>query len=201
MQTTCEGIILSGGLNRRMQGRNKALLELDGRSFLERIVTTLTGCFEQLLLVTKKPEFYKSSSFRTVKDIINVQSPLAGVHAGLVNIDADYGFCTSCDTPLLRTDLIRILINEIDPDFDIIVPSSGSYFQPLCAVYSKQCIPIIEKFLKDDEVKTDGIFKMLRVKTIDYRQLQMVDPLLESFFNVNTPEDFKNIRQTIKSLT
>jgi GTP:adenosylcobinamide-phosphate guanylyltransferase len=70
MQTTCEGIILSGGLNRRMQGRNKALLELNGRSFLERIVTTLTGCFEQLLLVTKKPEFYKSSSSRTAKDII-----------------------------------------------------------------------------------------------------------------------------------
>ena len=200
MQNRCAGIILSGGLNRRMQGRNKALLELDGRSFLERIVTNLTGCFEQLLLVTKKPEFYKSISFRTVKDIINVHSPLAGIHAGLVNIDADYGFCTSCDTPLLKTDLVRILINEIDPDFDVIVPSSGSYFQPLCAVYSKQCIPIIEKYLKDDEVKTDGIYEMLRVKTIDYRQLQTVDPLLESFFNVNTPEDLKLVGQTIKAL-
>ena len=191
MQTTCDGIILSGGLNRRMEGRNKALLKLDGLSFLEHIVSTLNECFGQLLLVTKNHEFYENSSFRIIKDIINVHSPLAGIHAGLVNINADYGFCTSCDTPLLKTEFVRILIDEIDPEYDIIVPSSGSYYQPLCAVYSKRCVPIIENYLKNGNVKTDGIYELLKVKRIDYEQLQRVDPQLKSFINVNTPEDLR----------
>ena len=191
MQTTCDGIILSGGLNRRMGGQNKALLKLDGLSFLEHIVSTLNECFGQLFLVTKNHRFYESSSYRIVKDIINVHSPLAGIHAGLVSINADYGFCTSCDTPLLKTEFVRILIDEIDPEYDIIVPSSGSYFQPLCAVYSTRCIPIIENYLKNGNVKTDGIYELLKVKKVDYEQLQRVDPQLKSFINVNTPEDLR----------
>ena len=198
MQTTCDGIILSGGLNRRMGGQNKALLKLDGLSFLEHIVGALNECFGQLLLVTKNHGFYESSSLRIVKDIINVHSPLSGIHAGLVNINSDYGFCTSCDTPLLKTELVRILIDEIDSEYDIIVPSSGSYFQPLCAVYSKRCIPIIESYLKNGNVKTDGIYGLLKVKKVDYEQLQRVDPQLKSFINVNTPDDLRMVRQVLK---
>ena len=83
------------------------------------------------------------------------------------------------------------------PEYDIIVPSSGSYYQPLCEVYSKRCIPIIESYLKNGNVKTDGIYELLKVKKIDYEQLQRVDPQLKSFINVNTPEDLRIVRQIL----
>ena len=189
MKQICAGIILAGGLNSRMGGRNKALIELGGRSFLSRIVTALESCFEQLLLVTRQPQCYLDYSVRVVEDIFTVRTPLSGIHAGLLSMDSDYGFCTSCDTPLLKTELVQILISEIDIDFDIVVPSSGSYFQPLCAVYSKRCIPIIEDQLQRGDVKTDRIYDRLRVKKIPYHRLHEGDPQLASFFNVNTPED------------
>lgn len=197
MQTTCAGIILSGGLNRRMGGRNKALLELSGRSFIDRIVTALDGCFKEILLVTRQPELYSNLSVRIVEDIFNIRTPLSGLHAGLVNMDAEYGFCTSCDTPLLKTALVRMLVNKIDVYSDIVVPASGSYFQPLCAVYSKRTIPYIEESLEKGDIKTDGFYEKLRVKKIPYKSLQTVDPKLDSFFNVNTPEDLQTANQRL----
>ena len=190
MQPTCAGIILSGGLNSRMGGRDKARLELGGRSFIDRILTAIDRCFKELLLVTREPDLYRNLPVTIVEDIFNIRTPLTGIHAGLVNMDADYGFCTSCDTPLLKTALVRILVSNIDVHHDIVVPSVGTYFQPLCAVYSKRCIPFIEDQLRRGEVKTDGIFKALKVKKVPYEQLQKVDPKLTSFYNVNTPEDF-----------
>jgi molybdopterin-guanine dinucleotide biosynthesis protein A len=176
-----------------MGGRNKALLKLDGRSFLNRIVTALEGCFDQLLLVTRQPQLYRNCSVRVVEDIFAARTPLSGIHAGLVNMDAEFGFCISCDTPFLKTELVRMLIGEIDTGFDIVVPSRGSYLQPLCAVYSKRCIPVIEDRLSRGDVKTDGIYEALRVKKIPYECLQKVDPQLSSFFNVNTPQDLQTV--------
>jgi len=197
MQTTCAGIILSGGLNSRMGGRNKALLDLGGRSFLDRILTAIDGCFKELLLVTRQPELYRNQPVRIVEDIFKLRTPLTGIHSGLVNMTADYGFVTSCDTPLLKTDLVRMLVREIDVDVDIVAPASGSYFQPLCAVYSKRCIPFIEDRLGRGDVKTDSMYETLKVKRIPYAQLQVVDPKLDSFFNINTPEDLKFANQTV----
>ena len=200
MQHTCAGIILSGGLNSRMGGRDKARLELGGRSFVDRILTTIDRCFKELLLVTREPDLYRYLPVTIVEDIFNIRTPLTGIHAGLVNMEADYGFCTSCDTPFLKTALVRILVSNIDVHHDIVVPSVGTYFQPLCAVYSKRCIPFIEDQLRRGEVKTDGIFKALKVKKVPYEHLQKVDPKLTSFYNVNTPEDLLSAK-TILSRT
>ena len=181
-----------------MGGRNKALLELGGRSFIDRILTAIGGCFKELLLVTRQPELYNDLPVRIVEDIFNIRTPLTGLHAGLVNMDADYGFCTSCDTPLLKTELVHMLVNEIDVYSDIIVPGSGSYYQPLCAVYSKRTIPYIEDSLENCDIKTDGIYETLRVKRIPYQRLRAVDPKLDSFFNVNMPEDLQTAMQAIQ---
>jgi molybdopterin-guanine dinucleotide biosynthesis protein A len=200
MQTTCAAIILSGGLNTRMGGRNKALIELGGRSFIARILTALEGSFNQVLLVTRQPELYRSQSVRIVEDIFNLRTPLTGIHSGLVNMTADYGFVTSCDTPLLKSELVHLLVSEIETDLDIVVPSSGSHFQPLCAVYSKRCIPFIEDRLGRGDVKTDSIYESLRVKKIPYQRLRAVDPKLDSFFNVNTPDDLQTAMQAIQPI-
>lgn len=198
MQTLCAGIILSGGLNSRMEGRNKAFLDFGGRSFIDRILSVLEECFDQLLLVTRQAEMYDSQPVRIVEDIFNLRTPLTGIHSGLVNMTADYGFVTSCDTPLLKSELVRMLVSEIDAHVDIVAPASGSYFQPLCAVYSKRCIPFIEDRLERGDVKTDSVYRTLRVKKIPYERLQTVDPNLDSFFNVNTPEDLQTALRAIQ---
>lgn len=194
---TCAGIILSGGLNTRMGQRNKAFLQLGGYRFVDRVIVTLKALFSEVILVTKEVSLYEGWDLKIVKDIFDVHSPLAGIHAGLVNTAADYAFCIGCDTPFLKNAVIELLMNELEPGVDIIVPVSGSYFQPLCAVYSQNCKAIIEKQLRVGNLKVDQFFNNVVVKKIPYEKFQTVDPDLLSFFNVNTPEDFKQAEKLL----
>ena len=197
MSVRCVGIILAGGLNTRMGGRNKAFLRLENRSYLERTIDALSDCTDKLLLVTREPDVYKKCNLEVVKDIFDVRSPLAGIHAGLVHMRAEYAFCTSCDSPLLQKEVVKILIDSIHPGVDVIVPASGTYYQPLCAVYSKRCVPFIEELLIRGEFKTDRLFEHVAVKKIPYECIQEVDPGLTSFFNVNFPEDLDTATQLL----
>ena len=195
LHARCAGIILSGGLNTRMGGRNKAFLNLDGRSFLDRIIASLEACFQEILIVTREPDLYVDWPARVVTDILDARSPLTGIHAGLARMNSDFAFVTSCDTPLLTKEVIEVIVREIAPDTDVITPVEGTYYQPMCAVYSRRCAPVIEKLLGRHELKVDRLYAQVHLKTIPYERFRAVDPSLRSFFNVNTPEDLQTARR------
>jgi molybdopterin-guanine dinucleotide biosynthesis protein A len=187
----CAGIILSGGRNTRMGGRNKAFLTVDGQTFLDRLMATVSACCRETLLVTRAPNIYAGRGIRVVTDIFAVRSALTGIHAGLVNMQADYGLFVGCDTPLVKAGVLRTLMAAIEPDVDIVVPSSGTYFQPLCAVYARRCAPVIEAQLQAEDFKIANLFARMRVKRIPYDDFRDRDERLVSFFNINTDEDLK----------
>ena len=191
----CSGIILAGGLNTRMGGRNKALIKFGARRFIDHILGTLNACFSQCLIVTREPSLYNEQHARIVTDRFEIRSPLTGIHAGLVGMNSEYGFVTSCDTPLLRKDVINILVHAIEPGIDAITPVSGDYFQPMCAVYSARCADIIEQMLRRNQVKVDLLYQRVRLKTIPYSRFESVDPRLVSFYNINTPGDLEKARR------
>lgn len=190
----CAGIILSGGRNTRMGGRNKAFLTIDGQSFLDRIIAAVTACCSETLLVTREPGRYSDRGLRVVTDILSVRSALTGVHAGLIHMQADYGLVVGCDTPLVKPGVLRTLMQAVEPEIDIIVPSSGTYFQPLCAVYAKRCAPLIEDQLRCGDLKIANLFARMKVKRIPYEIFRDSDDRLVSFFNINTTEDLKHAR-------
>lgn len=191
IQTDCAGLILSGGLSKRMGGRNKALVELAGRPLLAHVENALSGLFPELMLATRDPGAYApwEGKLRIIEDIFKTQSPLAGIHSGLVHTAAEYIFCTACDTPLVRRRLVKRLLSEVGSGADVIVPWDGVHLQPLCAIYRNTCIPAIEAQLQSGDRKTDRFFSRMTVRKISYEELREADPELLSFFNVNCPED------------
>lgn len=194
-QTPCSGIILSGGLNTRMGGRNKAFLTINGQTFLERIIDTIVACCEDTLLVTREPEKYIDRDIRVVTDILSIRSALTGVHAGLVNMRTNYGVFVGCDTPLVKEGVLRTLMAAIETGVDIIVPSWGTFFQPLCAVYAKRCAPAIEDQLLRGDLKIANLFKKMTVKRIPYEHFRPSDRRLVSFFNINTDDELKRAQK------
>lgn len=128
-------------------------------------------------------------------DRLNIRSPLTGIHAGLLSMPGDYALVTSCDTPLLKREVVARLLAELEPGVDVVVPASGTYFQPLCALYARRCAPVIEEILDEGEVKVDRLFARVRVKPVDYRHFKAVDPELISFFNVNSPADLETAKR------
>lgn len=193
MKENITGIILCGGRNKRMNGQNKAFLEIEGKTFFETIFYKFKSLGLESIIISNEPELFKDSGIKTYKDIIKKNTPLSGIHSGLSNIKTDFGFVAACDMPLLKTELMEKMINEVQNEFDAVTPNEGSFFQPLCSVYSKKCIPFIEALLSKGEVKVDRLFELVRVKKISYEKLRLTDPLLESFFNVNFIGDYEKI--------
>ena len=191
----CCAIILAGGRNTRMNGRNKAFLDIGGRTILDRLTQSLQTVFSDILLVTRQPDLYADRAFRVVQDIYTDRSSLTGIHAGLVNARTEFGFTVPCDTPFLQPALVRMLLDECEPDLDVVVPFFDGHYQPLCAIYSKRCIPVIEEQLSSRNYKIINFFDRLNVKTVFGEKLSVADPELLSFFNVNTPEAYAACRE------
>jgi molybdopterin-guanine dinucleotide biosynthesis protein A len=82
-------------------------------------------------------------------------------------------------------------------DYDVLVPlipgesrqrDDGLVFQTLHAIYSKRCLPFIEKRIAQGRKQVVGFFEDVRVRTLDVAEITRWDPDLLSFFNANTPE-------------
>ncbi|MFZ7125509.1 MAG: molybdenum cofactor guanylyltransferase [Desulfobacterales bacterium] len=193
----CGAVILSGGMNSRMGGRNKAFLEVGGKTILERLIETLATVFGDIVLVTRQPDFYRNFDVRIVEDIYRERSSLTGIHAGLRHSMSDHVFVAPCDAPFIQPALIRLLVSEIEPDIDVIVPELADHLEPLCAIYSKRCIPVIENQLDQGRLKIIDFFDQVRRKTIPIEKIRKADKDLRSFFNVNTPEVYNASRDLI----
>jgi molybdopterin-guanine dinucleotide biosynthesis protein A len=180
-----------------MDGKNKAFLSVGGQTILDRLQTAFRGLFDDVLLVTKDPLEYLSRDSRIVTDLLPTRSSLTGIHAALFHISAPHAFITACDTPFLRTGLIRVLLEELEPKWDVIMPVTEQGNQPLCAIYSKRCIAPIEDQLKEGDPKILNFFPKMRVKEIPEERLRNADPDLVSFFNINTPEDLATAEQML----
>ncbi|QTA80714.1 Molbdopterin-guanine dinucleotide biosynthesis protein A [Desulfonema limicola] len=194
----CSAVILSGGLNSRMGGNNKAFLNIGGTLIIDRILNTLEQIFSDIILVTRQPKLYEKWNIRVVEDLFDVRSSLTGIHAGLVNASQEHAFFVACDTPFLKKELVKTLLNHLEPDLDIIVPVIEDHYEPLCAIYSKQCIPFIEEQLQTDKLKIINLFDNVKVKTLEKEILTKHDPELISFFNVNTPQALEKSRSLNK---
>jgi molybdopterin-guanine dinucleotide biosynthesis protein A len=189
MRYPCSGVILSGGLNTRMGGQNKAFLSVGNQRILDRLYNTFQGLFQELILVTNDPLQYLSWDMMIVSDLFSVRSSLTGIHAGLFHCSQPHVFVAACDTPFLKKTLITALLDELEPKWDVIIPVTEEGPQPLSAIYSKRCIKPIEHQLRHGEPKIVNFFSKVKVKEVPEERLRTADPELISFFNINTPED------------
>jgi molybdopterin-guanine dinucleotide biosynthesis protein A len=82
-------------------------------------------------------------------------------------------------------------------DYDVLIPlvpgesrqrDDGLVFQTLHAIYSKRCLPFIEKQIAEGNKQVVGFFGDVRVRTLDVEEIAQWDPDLQSLFNANTPE-------------
>ncbi len=195
MRHNCSAVILAGGLNSRMDGRNKAFLEVNGKTILTRLLGRLQPIFGEIVLVTREPDLYADQPVKVVTDIYTARSSLTGIHAGISHITTDHAFVVPCDTPFLQTAVVQLLLDELDPALDVVVPFFDGHFQPLCAIYSKKCLAPIESMLDRDDFKIIDLFNRMEVRTVPLEKLKSADPEMFSFFNVNTPAALQACRE------
>ena len=186
--TDCTAVILAGGRNSRMDGQNKAFLNIGGSTILERLLAVCAPLFKEILLVTRTPEQYANCDVTIVTDLFRGRSSLTGIHAGLVHAPTPHAFVLRCDAPFIDPKVVRLLLDARDAATDIVVPFVDGFYQPLCAIYSKRCIAPIEAQLRDEDFKIIHFYDQMVVRKISAQAIRAVDPQMRSFFNVNTPQ-------------
>ncbi len=192
MKTSMTGIILAGGKNSRM-GVNKAFLEINGIRLIDKVLSVFKELFSEILIVTNEPLSYTGfSSSVIVTDIYKNKGALGGIYSGLFFASNDYSFVTACDMPFLNKDFISYLAQRAKKH-DIVVPQSSDGFQPLYAVYSKNCLAPIKRNLEADKLKITGFYKGMRVLTVTEEIINSYNEDGNLFLNINTPKELEKI--------
>ncbi len=192
---SCSGVILAGGLNKRFSGRRKAFLTIGERRIIDDIFDVFTSVFEEIILVTNNPMDYLEWDVNIVTDVYPARSSLTGIHTGLFYAGHPYIFVTACDTPFLKRALVETIVQNIEPGDAVVIPETSGGTEQLCAAYSKTCLSLMERQIKEKQFQIKKMFRKIRVKKIPENVLRNIDPELMSFFNINTEEDLSFARK------
>jgi molybdopterin-guanine dinucleotide biosynthesis protein A len=181
------GIILSGGKSIRM-GENKAFIKIDGVPIIHRTVDLFKELFQELIIVTNQEDIFKDLKSKICLDLIPGKGALGGLYTGIFFSTFDYSFCVACDMPFIKKSLVDYLIKNVE-DEDVIVPRTKDGLQPLHAIYSKKCLDPIKTAIDGGKFKIIEFYNLVKVKIVEENGFLSLDPLRESFINVNTPEE------------
>ena len=179
--------ILAGGGSTRM-GRDKALLRYGGETLLGRLVREFSG--GELLLSAAAPGDYADFGCRVVYDERPGLGPIEGVRRLLTEAEHERLFLCAADMPLLRRELAGYLAEFLCSDYDCWVLTVGGRAQPLCGIYSKRVLPVIEGQLAAGDYRLSGVLSRSRVKYVPLEYTRFEPKLLA---NVNTPRDYAGL--------
>lgn len=183
-------IILAGGQSRRM-GTDKALMCLKpgGPRLLEMVLATVRTVADEVIISTNRPAGYAWTGLPLIEDNYRNCGPLGGLEAGLTASNSQVNLVVACDMPLLKPALLDFLV-ELAPGYQAVVPlNEQGRAEPLCAAYTKDCLPAIRRHLAANSLKLSGWLDDVKTLFVPAPKLKEIDPDLRSFRNLNRPED------------
>lgn len=188
-------IILSGGKSSRM-GTNKALLKINEKTNIERIVAQIRKDFDDIILVTNNPETYGFLNVKITTDLYPGKGPLAGLHAGLLASRFEENLIVACDMPFISSKLAKELVNRIE-NYDAVIPVINGRQHPLFSVFQKRNIANIEESIKKGHLRMRGLLEDLHVLYLTEKELpEYSKESLECiFFNMNNPNEYENAKR------
>ncbi|BCS98106.1 hypothetical protein DSLASN_37380 [Desulfoluna limicola] len=187
----CTGVILAGGLNSRMNGTNKALLDVGGVSVIQRTMSLFDEMFGKVLVVSNTPQDLLELDVKIVSDIFPERCSLAGIHSALFHADTPWIFVAPCDNPFLSREMVELVLSHRTEGATIVVPETEKGLEPLCAAYSRENLKLAETRLAEGRYKIQSLFRNKRTRKVPEANIRRIDPDLRTFFNINTPEDYQ----------
>ena len=184
--TGVSGIVLAGGLGRRMGGVDKGLQPLRGKPMVQWVLERLRPQVAEVLInANQNLETYATFGHKVVPDsIAGFAGPLAGLHAGLKAAANPLVVTVPCDSPFLPADLVSRLNGSLK-DHDLAVAKTGPQPHPVFALMKRQVRESLEAFLASGGRKIDTWYAALKVVEVSF------DDEADAFRNINTLDELK----------
>jgi molybdenum cofactor guanylyltransferase len=187
------GLILAGGLARRMGGGDKARIRIGGITILQRVLACLTPqCSRVIINANGDPARFADTGLAVVSDSVpDFAGPLAGILAGLDWAAAntpgiEWLVSVPGDCPFLPKDLVaRLHEARLAAATSLACAGSGQWRHPVVALWSVGLRQDLRQALVDE-----GLHKIeLWTERHGVGIAKWPDRPIDPFFNVNTPED------------
>ncbi|MDG1707823.1 MAG: molybdenum cofactor guanylyltransferase MobA [Emcibacteraceae bacterium] len=188
-QSTLLGVILAGGMSRRMGGNDKFLETLDEDTIFNHIISRFSSQVEKLVINHNKSKQWED--IEVVSDIILGAGPLGGIHA-VLNYAKEKGFdrivTVPCDTPFIPMDYVSRLF---ECDKPLVIASSRNRIHPVLALWHISLLDKVANALEKGDLKLMNLIKGLDHEVVNWEDAP--DP----FFNINTPEDLLHAKEVV----
>lgn len=186
MNDKITGVILAGGLGRRMGGTDKGLQELRGQPMVQWVIERLAPQVDELLInANQNGARYAAFGHRVVPDQVpDYAGPLAGLHAALSAASHPLIATAPCDSPFLPADLVSRLHGALTAkQAEIAVARTFTQAHPVFCLCRREVLPHLSDFLARGERKFERWYSTLNVVEVAF------DDVAAAFENINTRQE------------
>lgn len=187
--------VMAGGHSVRM-GKDKALLQFEGKSLLQRTLDIVSAVTADVRIVGSVKHLAAFGD--VVEDIYAGQGPLGGIHAALHGSKTALNLILAVDMPFVESRFLSFMLAMARQYSALVtVPLAGNRLQPLCAVYCPEFADIAESALRSGKNKIDLLFAGIQTRVIEEQEIVENGFSPAMFKNLNTPEEFEQANRTI----
>lgn len=188
------GVVLAGGMARRMGGQDKGLVPFRGRPLIAWVVEALAPQVKGLVInANRNRDTYMRYGCPVVADEIEgFQGPLAGFASAMAVVDTPWIVTLPCDGPFPAPDLVeRLCAAIVRQRAEIAVATDGERMQPVYALLPVALAPSLRRFLARGERKIDRWYAEHDAVLVDFSDWP------GAFANVNCAEDSERLEREI----
>ncbi len=182
-------VVMAGGKGKRIGGK-KHTLKISGRSMISHITGSLEELFDRIII---SGNIGNTAAYKQIEDEIPGRGPLGGIYSCLKHTQDKNVFFAACDMPLLNKEIIEVILNSPEKH-DAYVPVISGNYEPLCAVYSHSCLPVLEEIVEAN-CPIRKLLDAVDTYYIKEKKFKKIEGYREMFFNVNTKKQLEKVRK------
>jgi len=179
--------ITAGGSSLRFKG-DKSLFPYRGKALIQHVYDALSKLFPKVCIIANDYGKYAFLTTDVIPDLVQGIGPKGGLYTALVHARSERLFFCGCDMPHLSHGLIKYLV-ELSAGYDVVVPVVPKGYDPLHAVYSKQCLPLIKNSIEAGNKKIIAFFHRARVREVSVDEMRQFGNWEKMLFNINYRHD------------
>lgn len=191
------GVILAGGKARRMGGRDKGLVQLNGKAMVTYVASALIPQAARVYInANRNQKIYEEiTELPVISDHIgDYAGPLAGMASAMAHSSLPYVAVVPCDSPLLCGDFVNRLYQAITAkQADIAMATYEQKPQPVFVILKRELLPSLTGFLNSGGRKIIDWYYRHNVIDVDFSDT----PLM--FENINTEEDLARLGDQLQT--
>lgn len=170
-------------------GTDKGLLAFRGRTLFQFILDQVQGISDDVYIISNREDVDAYAPYRVFPDKIRHIGALGGIYSALSYSQNELCLVLACDMPFVNRALIELLRTEA-AGFEAVIPELGDgMLEPFRAVYRTTCLPEVKAVIDAGERRAVSFLPQVKAKRIPSAVLAQIDPDLQTFINVNTPDD------------